>query len=461
RAVTRAPTRAANGAWSSEDVIVFVSLGRPISRVAASGGEPDPVSGLTQQGSNFSLSFLPDGRHFLYYVRGTSDTRGVYVGNIEAPIAPRRLVDADSGAVYTSGHLLFVRQQTLLAQRFDAAALQISGAPFPVASDVTSIVSRAGVSASSDGTLLFQRAGPPRRPQLGWFDRSGNLLTELNAKLLPGFASPSLSPDGDRVVFYAGAGGNPDVWSFEIRRGAVSKLTTHLADDTSPVWSPDGTRIAFGSNRDATHTIFLKPVAVGAEETPLFSSPDSKTVSDWSPDGRLLIIHVQSAKTAFDIWAVPTDGSREPYPLIQTEFEELYPRFSPDGRWIAYQSDQSGRDEIYIQPFPGPGSKVQVSTEGGSQVRWRADGRELFYLGLDERLMAVSLRLPTTADATPVVEAPSPLFAAPLGGAVHQADFRPQYVVSADGQRFLFAAIPQRPDAPASLIINWTPKPNQ
>jgi Tol biopolymer transport system component len=461
RAVTRAPTRAGNGAWSANDVMLFVSLGRPISRVPASGGEAAIVEGLTQQGSNFSLSFLPDGRHFLYFVRGTTDARGVYVGHVDRPISPRRLVDADSGAVYAAGHLLFVRQRTLLAQRFDPGTLQVSGSPFPVAPDATSIVSRAAVSASHDGTILFQRAGTPRRPQFGWFDRGGSLVTELNAKLLPGFSSPSLSSDGDRVVFYAGAGANPDVWSFEIKRGAVSRLTNNAADDTGPVWAPDGRRIAFGSNREGRFTIFVKQAAVGAAESPLFSSAESKTATDWSPNGRLLLANVQSEKTAFDVWVVPVDSGEKPFPLIATDFEEMFARFSPDGRWIAYQSDESGRDEIYVQPFPGPGAKVQVSTEGGSQVHWRADGRELFYLGLDERMMAVSLRLPSTADAAPAVEAPVALFAAPFGGVVHQADFRPQYVVSPDGQRFLYGALPARPDTPASLILNWTPKPDQ
>jgi serine/threonine protein kinase len=458
RPVTRAPTRAANGAWSAAGTILFVALGRPISRVAADGGEPEVVTGLRQQGSNFSLSFLPDGRHFLYYVRGTADMRGVYVGNVDAPIAPRRLVDADSGGVYAAGHLLFVRQRTLLAQPVDAGTLQVSGAPFPVAADVASIVSRAGVSASSAGAILFQRAVTPRRPQLGWFDRRGALVTELDSTLLPGFSSPSLSPDGDRVAFYGGAGGNPDVWSFEIKRGVVSRLTTNAADDTAPVWAPDGRRIAFHSNRDATFTIFLKPSAAGALETALFSSSESKTPTDWSSDGRLLLANVQSAKTSFDVWVVPVDGSEKPFPLMATESDEMFARFSPDARWVAYQSDESGRDEIYVQPFPGPGTKTQVSTQGGTQARWRADGRELFYLGLDERLMAVSLRFPSGGDP-PVVGAPVPLFAAPLGGAVHQADFRPQYVVSADGQRFLFAALRSGPDVPASLILNWTPRP--
>lgn len=176
----------------------------------------------------------------------------------------------------------------------------------------------------------------------------------------------------------------------------------------------------------------------------------------WSWDGRYLLFSKTAEKTGFDIWATPMTGEGKPFPVVQSEFDEPFAQFSPDGKWIAYQGDDSGRDEIYIHPFPGPSTRHQVSTNGGVKVRWRSDGSEVFYLGLDERLMAVSIDL--TSEGAPDIGTPTTLFAAPLGGAVQQDDFRHQYMVSRDGQRFLLGAITREGEAPATLILNWKPK---
>ena len=455
--VTEVQTRSATGTWGRDDTILFVSLGRPIRSVAAAGGAPRVVPELAQQGSNFSPHFLPDGRRFLYYVRGTADIRGVYVGDLASPAPPRRLLDCDGGAVYSStGHIVFLRQRTLYAQSFDLSQLKTAGNAIAIAEGVSGAANRTSISTSATGAILYRRAGTPPRLQFTWFDRSGRALGTVG-DALTGAASPSLSRDGERFVFYGSPqGGNPDIWSIDIRRGAMTRHTSNLADDTSPVWSPDGSRITFSSSRDP-RGIYIKPFVGGAESILLPSPDGSAQPTDWSADGRYLLFNRQTEKTKFDLWAAPMTGKGTPFPVVQTEFDEQFVQFSPDGQWITYQSDESGRDEIYIQPFPGPGTRQQVSTNGGAKVRWRADGRELYYLGLDERLIAVPIDL-TLKAGSPDIGTPVPLFSAPLGGAVQQDDFRQQYMVAPDGQRFLLGAITREGDAPATLILNWKPK---
>jgi Tol biopolymer transport system component len=449
--------RGTGGAWNRDGVILFSSLGDPISRVSATtGGEPVALSGLFQQGSNFTPRFLPDGRRFLYYVRGSREARGVYVGQIDGALETRRLLDADSGAVYApSGHLLFVREGTLFAQHFDPVRLSLSGNPFPVAESAASCACL-GLSVSDTGSIAYRTNVGVFHRQFVWFDRSGNEISKLGDSGIMG--SPSLSLDGQRIVGYRGnpVDGNIDVWVLD-RRGVFSRFTTDAADDVSPVWSPDGDRIVFVSNRRGSiHDLYVKSATAGGSEKLLLQTADQKTTSDWSPDGRFVLFDSQSPKSS-DIWAVPLDGTGKPFPVAQTNFDETRGQFSPDGHWIAYQSDESGRDEIYVQPFPGPGNKWPISTNGGSQVRWRRDGKELFYVALDDRLMAVPIRIASNGQA-PEVGAPVALFAPPLGGAVQQADFRHQYVVSADGQRFLVATVTPGPTSPIPVILNWKPR---
>jgi Tol biopolymer transport system component len=273
-------------------------------------------------------------------------------------------------------------------------------------------------------------------------------------------SSPSLSPDGQRVAGYRGNpdDGNVDIWLMDVARGVFSRFTTDVSDDVGPIWSPNGDRIVFASNRKGTHDLYVKSVTAGGNEELLLETAQEKFPTDWSPDGRFVLFNAWDPARSGDIWAVPSDGRGKPLPVVHTVFQEERGQFSPDGRWIAYHSDESGRDEVYVQPFPGPGNKWPISATGGSQVRWRRDGRELFYIARDRRLMAVSFRALSKADA-PEVGTPVPLFAPPLGGAVQQGDFRHQYVVSADGERFLVATVTEGADAPITVILNWTPRP--
>jgi eukaryotic-like serine/threonine-protein kinase len=446
------------GTWNRDNVILFASLGRPISRVAATGGEPAAVPGLTLRGSDFSPEFLPDGRHFLYYVRGNPEVRGIYAGALDGTLEPRRLLDTDTGAVYaSSGHLLFVRQGTLYAQAFDPDALTVSGRPVPVAEHVANSTGRPAVSVSRVGSIAYRSSSADERRQFAWFDRSGKRLSTLGESVSTSLSDPSLSRDGQRVVLYRGVDGNTDVWLLDTKRGVLSRFTTDAADDVVPVWSPDGRRVVFSSNRTGVHNLYVKSVNGGVEE-PLLATAEPKLATDWSADGRFLLFNNGDPKRGLDIWALPLEGDRKPFPLVQTAFDEQSAQFSPDGHWIAYQSNESGRTEIYVQPFPGPGNNRQISSAGGTQVRWGRDGKELFYLTLTGQLVAVPIRAALTSQ-TPDLGKPVALFTPPIGSAVQQGDWRYYYMVSSDSQRFLVATATEGPNTPITMILNWKPGP--
>jgi Tol biopolymer transport system component len=245
----------------------------------------------------------------------------------------------------------------------------------------------------------------------------------------------------------------------ETQRGILTRLTVDLLSDVFPVWSPDSSRIAFSSNRKGAFELYQKPASGPGTETLLFSpNAGNKVPMDWSADGRFLLYRITDVKTGFDLFALPLDGDRkQPIPIAQTNFEENDGQFSPDGKWAAYQSNESGHMEIYVQAFPNPGEKPQISTMGGTQPRWRQDGRELFYIGLDGRLMAVPIQWPRNGAA---VEpgTPIPLFTTNIGGAL-QGVMRQQYVAAPDGQRFLMNTLTEdTATTPITLILNWQPK---
>jgi Tol biopolymer transport system component len=447
------------GAWNRDDVILFASLGNPISRIPAKGGDPVAVSGLAQQGTDFSPQFLPGGRRFLYYVRGSPEVRGVYVGQLDETLEPRRLLDSDSGAVYaSSGQLLFVRQGTLFAQDFDPSRLALTAGPFPVAERVVFRSGLAALSISAAGPIIY-RTGSTAEPhaQWVWFDRSGREVTKVsNAMAGDAGNFPSMAPDGRRVALQVMVNGNADIWSLDTGRGLFSRFTSDAADDVMPIWSPDGSRIVFSSNRSGVHQLYQKSVTGAGGEELLLSTAELKFATDWSLDGRFLLYLSDNQKTGSDLWALPMNGDRTPFPVVKTTFNEGQAQFSPDGKWIAYQSNESGSFEIYVQPFPGPEGKSRISTNGGGQVRWRRDGKELFYIALDGRLIAIPVQLASSGQAVDV-GAPVPLFAAPVGGALEE---RQQYIVSSDGQRFLMKAVTEEGStSPITVILNWKHRP--
>ncbi len=368
------------------------------------------------------------------------------------------MLDADSAAVYaTPGRLLFVRQGTLFAQDFDAARLELRGNASPVAERIaldTGAQGSAAVSASTAGPFVYRTGSAGGLRQFVWLDRSGKDIGKAGDLLST--LSVELSPDGRRVALHQQVNQNIDVWLLELGRGVLSRFTFDPAIDVFPIWSPDGSRIVFGSNRKGPFDLYQKPAVGAGTEELLLATAQEKTPTDWSPDGRFLLYRSVDPKTGYDIWALPMNGDRKPFPVVQTNFDERDAQFSPDGKWIAYQSNESGRFEIYIQPFPGPGSKLQVSTNGGAQVRWGPNGKELFYIALDARLMAVPIRLasnPQTAEPG----SPTPLFATRVGGAL-QGTFTQQYDVSSDGQRFLMNTITEEAASPITVILNWNPE---
>ncbi len=329
-------------------------------------------------------------------MRGNPEVRGVYAGSIDEAVESRRLVDSDTAAVYSSsGHLLFGREGKLFAQQFEPTRLTLSGDAFLVADHLDNTGQNPGISVSREGSIAFRTSSSPPQRQFVWFDRSGREISPLGESVRTGLSQPSLSSDGQHVVFYRNVDGNVDIWMMETKRALFSRVTTDPSDDVGPVWSPDRSRIAFSSNRTGIHNIYSKSAHVGGPEDLLLATPEPKFLTDWSRDGRYLLYNSQDPTKGVDVRAVLLDGKRQPLPVAQTGFREQGGQFSPDGNWVAYESNESGRAEIYVQPFPGPGTKSLVSTTGGTQVRWGADGKELFYVGSDSRLMVVSVRIPS------------------------------------------------------------------
>jgi serine/threonine protein kinase len=451
------------GAWSRDNIVLLTRGG--LARVPAAGGDCAPVTVLNNSRGETAHrfpSFLPDGRHFLYaQVSGNPGVNGIYIGSLDARPAEQssqRVLAVQSNAIYVpapegrGGHLLFVRENSLMAQPFDAGRMELAGDPVPIAERVGVGPGAVGalVSASANGVLAY-RPGPGFGSgilRLAWFDRQGKAL---NVALDPGnYGAPTLSPDGKQVAFTRidnqGPGGNQDIWLYDIARGASTRFTFDPAVDSSPVWSPDGSRIAFASDRDGVRNLYLKSATGAGSEEVLLKSSEAKLPTDWSRDGRFLLFNSISARTAEDLWVLPTTGDRKAIPYLQTEFAETDGHFSPDGRFVAYQSNASGINQVYVQPFPNPaGGKWMVSKDGGILPRWRRDGKELYFLSAT-RLFAVDVSLSPTFQAG----VPRVLFPATSGPT--------PFDVSGDGQQFVkfsTASTANEPPPPITVVLNW------
>jgi Tol biopolymer transport system component len=451
---------AMSGAWNQDGTILYHrAAGEGLFRVSADGGVPQAETRASPQTVDRRLpQFLPDHRHFLFYATGTAP--GIYVGIVGGAEAPRRILEAQAATYIPSGHLLFVRQTTLFAQPFDPLRAELAGSPTAIAEHIIGRDENVAVSASAGGTIVY-RAGPSITPHaFVWYDRAG-----MPMETVPGsdFGSPfhsSLSPDGSRLAISSRTGqGSSDIWLLDIKRGVPTRLTSHPAFDQTPEWSPDGRRIAFTSNRrgPTEWALFIKAVdGSGDDEVLVDLGLRTTSPTDWSRDGRFILYAMVRPNTPRDIWALSLEGERRRFPVLETTFNETNAQFSPDGRWIAYQSDESGRVEIYVQPFPGPGRKVRISVSGGIQARWRRDGKELFYLGSDNRLMAVPVQLDARGENVDV-GTPVPLFPTRLAGEP-QNDSARQYMVSSDGQRFLLDTLTEV-SIPITVVLNWKPQP--
>jgi serine/threonine protein kinase len=446
------------GTWNNDDVILFTPRAyTPIQRISAKGGQPTAATQLETPGqSNFSPRFLPDGRHFLYYVPTTAGG-SVVVGQLDG-LEHQRLLESDAAPVVrASGHLLFARQDTLFAQAFDPVRIELMGAPAPIAEHIfVGTANGSGAfSAAVAGPVAYRTAvaGGARR-QFAWFDRSGKEIGKVGAPDRAFSYYPSLSKDGRHVALWrVSEGGRPDIWLLDIGRGVLNPFTFD-GSSAGPIWSPDGSRIVFARGLD--RALVEKEIggAPGSERV-LPNVHGAPTA--WSSDGRFLLYTVFSSPTDPNIWAVRMDGDGKPFPVVQTNFAERDGEFAPDGKWIAYRSNKSGRFEVYIQPFPESGGDVQVSTNGGAQPRWGRDGKELFYIALDGKLSAVPIQF--AADGRHAdVGRPVPLFPARVGDVTSPNG--QQYDISRDGTRFLINTATEEAASPITIILNWKPKPN-
>ena len=456
--ITTGLPASAGASWNRENTILYsASPGAPIRRISATGGEPVAATRFeAEQRGHFSPHFLPDQRHFLFFVTGPPDTRGVHLGQL-GDESSRRLADADGPAVFVqaSGHLLFVRAGKLLAQPFDAGRLELNGNPLVVDEHVT--VGTA-LTASVAGPFAYHEPPPDGgQRQLIWVNRKGQELQKVVYADVMGLG-PALSHDGRRVAVFRLTDSNADIWAYAVERRTWDRLTVHAGDDIYPLWSPDDSEIVFGSRRGSMDLYRKRLNSPPGGEQLLLSTPQTKFPTDWSNDGRFVLYNSIANKGDVDIWAMPLDGARTPVEILGTAFNEQHAQFSPDGQWIAYQSDKTGRSEIYIRPFAGSGADVPVSTGGGSQVRWSPKGAELFYIAADDRLMTVSIRA-TRTDSPVELGTPQALFPTNVGTTAPNTN-RQQYVVSPDGESFVMNSVPE-PSAtsPLSVVVNWKPRP--
>jgi Tol biopolymer transport system component/tRNA A-37 threonylcarbamoyl transferase component Bud32 len=443
-----APT-GADGSWSSQGVILYDGTGKdPIHRVPAAGGTPAVAVKPKKDGQVGWPEFLPDGRHFLYMDIGAKPEDSAYrVGSVDSTES-KAFAPAQTLVTYAPpGYLLYVRDKTLVAQRFDPKAVKTQGEPIPLAEHIgTDSVGLATFSVSRDGTLAYRTGDAGAR--LLWVDASGKELEALGDR--GEYFNPALSRAGDRLVFDLNdpRSGKADVWIRDLARGVNSRFTFGEGNNSVPIWSPDGATIVFRSDRNGINDLFEKPASGQGEEKILLKSDEPKVPSDWSRDGRYIAFASQDQKTGWNLWALPTFGDRKPIPIVVGAFAELHAKFSPDGRFVAYQSNESGRAEIYVQSFPVASGKWQVSTSGGSDSAWSADGKKLYYRAADQKLMSVDIEAGESFRAG----IPQALFPA----RVQPGIARNKYVVSGNGERFLFVApLGREALTPTTVVLNW------
>ena len=466
----------AGGTWNADGVIVFASSRTSsLMRVSATGGVPAAVTTLgPQQQGHIAPYFLPDGRRFLFFTIGVPDSAGIYLGALDGS-APTRLTPADSAGVFLpsglgpgeasreGGWLLRVQAGTLVAQRLDGAKAALTGEPVTLADGVAvnSRLYQSAVSVAATGLMAY-RTGRGSRRQLTWVDRSGTgrgILGDPDGNALSG---PRVSPDGRRVVVDRTVQGNRDVWLLDGAR--TSRITFDAAEDNFPLWSPDGTRMVFRSQRTGAGDLYQKPTSGADVEERLVASNQLLTPMSWSADGRFMLYSSQDPKTSADLWVLPMVGDHTPSVFLKTPFREIYGVFSPDGRWVAYMSNESGPMEIFVRPFVPPvstgkaaaavGGKWQVSTAGGISPIWRPDGKELYFLSPAGEMMAAPITVTgsTIEPGAPVVLFPTRIF----GGGMDAQQGR-QYDVAPDG-RFLINTELDSAAAPITLLMNWNPQ---
>ena len=390
--------------------------------------------------------FLPDGRQFIFLAQPSNEIR---LGSLDSPDSTR-LLNADSKAMYAAGYLLFVRDQTLMAQPFDVGGGELRSDPVPIAEGVPANPSngRSAFYVSESGVLTYRTGTGGNTTQLVWFDRSGRTLGVVGE--MARYLDLALSPDGSRALVASFVQGEaPDLWTVDVERGLRTRFTFRSSVDIQPIWSPNGQQVVFSSGTGIPYDLYLKDATSSAPEVLLLDDDQSKYPFSWSPDGQFILYGSGGTGLSQDLWILPL-SNRKPRPYMQTAYSEFAGRFSPDGRWVAYRSNESGQPDIYVAPFPGPGEKLRISSAGavGGYPRWRRDGRELFYLASDNRLMAVEV---DGSGPKFIAAPPTALF--PTRSAIGRDTFD----VSPDGKRFLMlTGQDDIQDELVTVVLNWT-----
>jgi len=442
------------GTWNRDGVILFApSFNTPIYRVPASGGAPEPVTEMdaaARENSHRSPRFLPDGEHFLFVARvsGVSpgEMSGIRLGKL-GDKATRVVTRASSQVSYGAGSLLFLRGASLMAQPFDATALELRGEPTTLVDSVRAIQGavRGIFDVSETGLLGYMPGGEASGAEIGWHDLIGAQLSHIEESS-DLFDVLELSPDGRQaaVVLTDQATGTPDVWILDLARGTRTRFTLDAGGEAAPAWSPDGRRIAFSADRRSREfDLYAMDVGGRGEPHAILESDRSKFLSDWSPDGLEIAFIQEGEGTRGDVWVVPFSGGA-PRPVLQTRFEEGEARWSPDGRWMSYVSDESGRPEVYVVSYPDGGSRMQVSSEGGGRPLWAKQGRLLVWSGQGGEILA--------ADAA--LERGSLAFGRPRRLLV-RPDLA-QFEIDADGERLLLMTNKEySANEIMSLVVNW------